>query len=75
MYRIQGEVAAARSTSERSQFDFRRKENTVLRGALDPSIVNVIPNAVVASHFKPVEPQPPLPEIRQSLLLCEFDSL
>ena len=47
-----------------SSIEFCRKENTVLRGALDPSIVHVIPNAVVASHFKPVDPQPPLPEIR-----------
>ena len=29
------------------------KENTVLRGALDPSTVSVIPNAVVASEFSP----------------------
>ncbi|SGY49241.1 BQ5605_C001g00757 [Microbotryum silenes-dioicae] len=38
------------------------KENTVLRGALNPSIVHVIPNAVVASHFKPAEPPAPVPE-------------
>jgi phosphatidylinositol glycan class A protein len=29
------------------------KENTVLRGALDPAQVSVIPNAVVASEFCP----------------------
>lgn len=29
------------------------KENTVLRAALDPSMVSVIPNAVVAENFKP----------------------
>lgn len=29
------------------------KENTVLRGALDPREVSVIPNAVVASEFRP----------------------
>ncbi|CAG8443867.1 10284_t:CDS:10 [Ambispora gerdemannii] len=29
------------------------KENTVLRAALNPRIVSVIPNAVVASQFKP----------------------
>lgn len=29
------------------------KENTVLRGALDPLEVSVIPNAVVASEFRP----------------------
>ncbi|GAA6010786.1 hypothetical protein JCM11491_002945 [Sporobolomyces phaffii] len=39
------------------------KENTVLRGALDPSIVHVIPNAVVASQFRPRKPVPPIPEI------------
>lgn len=44
----------------------RSKENTVLRGALNPSIVHVIPNAVVASHFKPVDPQPPLPDTSES---------
>lgn len=46
-----------------------RKENTVLRGALNPSIVHVIPNAVVASHFKPADPQPPIPDIRELLSL------
>ncbi|KWU41363.1 transferase [Rhodotorula sp. JG-1b] len=39
------------------------KENTVLRGALNPSIVHVIPNAVVASQFRPAEPVPPVPDI------------
>ncbi|BGP55406.1 hypothetical protein JCM8202_003733 [Rhodotorula sphaerocarpa] len=39
------------------------KENTVLRGALNPSIVHVIPNAVVVSQFRPTEPVPPVPEI------------
>ncbi|KAL8291788.1 hypothetical protein RQP46_002046 [Phenoliferia psychrophenolica] len=39
------------------------KENTVLRGALNPSIVHVIPNAVVASHFRPTAPAAPVPEI------------
>lgn len=29
------------------------KENTVLRAALDPSMVSVIPNAVVAENFRP----------------------
>ena len=43
----------------------RSKENTVLRGALNPSIVHVIPNAVVASQFRPAEPVPPVPEIRK----------
>ena len=36
------------------------KENTVLRGSLDPSIVHVIPNAVIASSFKPAVPPLPL---------------
>ena len=44
----------------------RSKENTVLRGALNPSIVHVIPNAVVASQFRPAEPVPPVPDIRAS---------
>ncbi|KAK4704327.1 hypothetical protein P7C70_g1881, partial [Phenoliferia sp. Uapishka_3] len=39
------------------------KENTVLRGALNPSIVHVIPNAVVASHFRPTGPTGPVPDI------------
>ncbi|GAA5824277.1 hypothetical protein JCM11251_001595 [Rhodosporidiobolus azoricus] len=39
------------------------KENTVLRGSLNPSIVHVIPNAVVASQFRPSEPIPPVPDI------------
>ena len=30
------------------------KENTVLRGSLNPKIVSVIPNAVVASEFTPM---------------------
>ncbi|GAA5905769.1 hypothetical protein JCM5296_005732 [Sporobolomyces johnsonii] len=39
------------------------KENTVLRGSLNPSIVHVIPNAVVAGQFRPAEPVPPVPDI------------
>ncbi|GAA5978271.1 hypothetical protein JCM11641_001155 [Rhodosporidiobolus odoratus] len=38
------------------------KENTVLRGSLNPSLVHVIPNSVVASQFRPAEPIPPIPE-------------
>ncbi|KAK4046192.1 Phosphatidylinositol N-acetylglucosaminyltransferase GPI3 subunit [Microbotryomycetes sp. JL201] len=38
------------------------KENTVLRGALNPSLVHVIPNAVVASHFRPRDPPEPVPD-------------
>jgi len=45
----------------------------VLRGALDPSIVHVIPNAVVASQFRPAEPIPPVPEISQ-FFLVQIDS-
>lgn len=43
------------------------KENTVLRGALNPSLVHVIPNAVVVSQFRPAEPVPPVPDIRERL--------
>jgi phosphatidylinositol glycan class A protein len=32
------------------------KENTVLRAALDPLMVSVIPNAVVADNFRPLSP-------------------
>ncbi|KAF2148398.1 glycosyltransferase family 4 protein [Myriangium duriaei CBS 260.36] len=32
------------------------KENTVLRASLDPLMVSVIPNAVVASNFRPLHP-------------------
>ncbi|GAA5869618.1 hypothetical protein JCM8547_005087 [Rhodosporidiobolus lusitaniae] len=39
------------------------KENTVLRGSLDPSLVHVIPNAVVPSQFRPAEPVPHVPDI------------
>ncbi|GAA5907873.1 phosphatidylinositol N-acetylglucosaminyltransferase SPT14 [Sporobolomyces salmoneus] len=48
------------------------KENTVLRGALDPSIVHVIPNAVVASQFRPAEPIPPIPEILTIVCITRF---
>lgn len=50
-------------------FDNLRKENTVLRGALNPSIVHVIPNAVVASHFRPTAPAKPVPNISRSCCL------
>ena len=33
------------------------KENTVLRASLDPLMVSVIPNAVVAENFEPLVPQ------------------
>lgn len=29
------------------------RENTVLRAQLDPSLVSVIPNALIAEQFKP----------------------
>lgn len=50
----------------------RSKENTVLRGALNPSIVHVIPNAVVASQFRPAEPVPPVPDTRELLITAPF---
>lgn len=50
----------------------RSKENTVLRGALNPSIVHVIPNAVVASQFRPAEPVPPVPDIRKLPVTAPF---
>jgi phosphatidylinositol N-acetylglucosaminyltransferase subunit A len=37
------------------------KENTVLRASLDPLMVSVIPNAVVAENFKPLDYTEPLP--------------
>jgi len=37
------------------------KGNTVLRAALDPNHVSVIPNAVVASQFQP-DPNAPNPD-------------
>lgn len=39
---------------------FNSKENTVLRAALSPRNVSVIPNAVVASQFMP-DPSAPDP--------------
>ncbi|CEQ39130.1 SPOSA6832_00631, partial [Sporobolomyces salmonicolor] len=52
----------ARATAD-SSFQIPSKENTVLRGSLNPSIVHVIPNAVVAGQFRPAEPVPPVPDI------------
>lgn len=34
----------------------RSKENTVLRASLDPLMVSVIPNAVLAGNFRPLDP-------------------
>lgn len=39
------------------------KENTVLRANLDPSMVSVIPNAVVSEDFKPAKVRPSLNKI------------
>ncbi|KAH3665943.1 hypothetical protein OGAPHI_004132 [Ogataea philodendri] len=39
------------------------KENTVLRASLDPSLVSVIPNAVIADDFRPAEVKPSLNKI------------
>ena len=38
------------------------KENTVLRASLDPLMVSVIPNAVVAENFKPLDPPTAAPQ-------------
>lgn len=38
--------------------DKRSKENTVLRASLDPLMVSVIPNAVVAENFRPLAYSP-----------------
>ncbi|KAF1986332.1 glycosyltransferase family 4 protein [Aulographum hederae CBS 113979] len=38
------------------------KENTVLRASLDPLMVSVIPNAVVADNFRPLSDSHPPPE-------------
>lgn len=40
------------------------KENTVIRASLDPSIVSVIPNAVVHEDFKPAKIRPSLNKIK-----------
>ena len=37
------------------------KENTVLRGALDPQMVSVIPNAVITDNFRPASFKPAKP--------------
>ena len=43
------------------------KENTVLRAALDPHMVSVIPNAVITDNFRPAPYKVTPPE--QSILL------
>lgn len=40
------------------------KENTVIRASIDPSIVSVIPNAVVHDDFKPAPVRPSLNKIK-----------
>jgi hypothetical protein len=39
--------------------DPRSRENTVLRSNLPPKSVYVIPNAIVADHFRPPSSVPP----------------
>lgn len=50
------------------------KENTVLRASLDPLMVSVIPNAVVAENFRPLG-HPPRPSEPTYLPLNETRSL
>jgi len=38
---------------------FCSRENTVLRGNIPPKSVYVIPNAIVADHFRPAHSRPP----------------
>jgi phosphatidylinositol N-acetylglucosaminyltransferase subunit A len=44
--------------SHGSSLIFQSKENTVLRASLDPFMVSVIPNAVVAENFQPLSWNP-----------------
>jgi phosphatidylinositol glycan class A protein len=48
------------------------KENTVLRAALDPTMVSVIPNAVVSSNFSPATKPPPLSEGIVIVVICRL---
>ncbi|KAF9517807.1 glycosyltransferase family 4 protein [Hydnum rufescens UP504] len=51
--------AALRNVDAAICVSYTGRENTVLRGSLNPSTVHVIPNAVVADQFKPgTEPLP-----------------
>jgi phosphatidylinositol glycan class A protein len=43
----------------RETHGFCSRENTVLRGNLPPKSVYVIPNAIVADHFRPARSKPP----------------
>lgn len=49
MFLIQG----TENFSHYNKFIIISKENTVLRAALDPHMVSVIPNAIVAENFRP----------------------
>lgn len=48
------------------------KENTVLRAALDPAMVSVIPNAVVSEDFSPTPTPPPLSEGVIIVVICRL---
>ncbi|ORY81861.1 hypothetical protein BCR37DRAFT_367902 [Protomyces lactucae-debilis] len=48
------------------------KENTVLRAALDPTMVSVIPNAVVSSNFSPAISPPLLTEEIVIVVICRL---
>jgi len=51
-----------------SSTDFCSKENTVLRASLDPLMVSVIPNAVVAENFRPINhPSYPLETLEKPM--------
>lgn len=51
----------------RLSYVLNSKENTVLRAALTPQNVSVIPNAVIASSFKP---DPSMQDPNVSKYLC-----
>lgn len=48
------------------------KENTVLRAALDPNMVSVIPNAVVSDNFAPALIPPPLADSIVIVVICRL---
>jgi hypothetical protein len=49
-------------------FPKNSKENTVLRAALDPQMVSVIPNAVITDNFRPAFQRLPDPDHRMLLI-------
>ncbi len=51
------------------KLNFYRRENTVLRANLPPKSVYVIPNAIVADHFRPARSVPPT-DMSQYSRLC-----